>query len=110
MSRKKEMATVSVAGNAGRRHLQHVAADRAAAADRQSRDSFCLYIQMTVAELLPRPISICEIDKEKGALRMVYRVTGEKTGTEAVFRAESGRTDPGDRTTGKWIPIRRSKG
>ena len=30
------------------------------------------------SKLLPRPISICEIDKEKGALRVVYRVTGEK--------------------------------
>ena len=28
------------------------------------------------SKLLPRPISICEIDKEKNALRMVYRVTG----------------------------------
>ena len=30
-------------------------------------------------KLLPRPISICEIDKEKGHLRVVYRVTGENT-------------------------------
>ncbi|MFR4319316.1 MAG: hypothetical protein ACLT2Z_08105 [Eubacterium sp.] len=25
-------------------------------------------------KLLPRPISICQIDKEKGRLRIVYRV------------------------------------
>ena len=25
------------------------------------------------SKLLPRPISLCEIDKEKGALRLVYR-------------------------------------
>ena len=31
------------------------------------------------SKLLPRPISLCEIDKEKGALRLVYRVTGPKT-------------------------------
>ena len=31
------------------------------------------------ATLLPRPISICEIDKEKGMLRMVYRVVGKGT-------------------------------
>lgn len=30
------------------------------------------------SKLLPRPISLCEIDKEKGALRLVYRVTGRK--------------------------------
>lgn len=31
------------------------------------------------SRLLPRPISICEIDKERGALRLVYRVVGEGT-------------------------------
>lgn len=29
--------------------------------------------------VLPRPISICEIDKEKGALRIVYRIAGKGT-------------------------------
>ena len=28
------------------------------------------------SKLLPRPISICEIDKENGRLRIVYRVVG----------------------------------
>ena len=31
------------------------------------------------ATLLPRPISICERDAERGALRIVYRVAGEGT-------------------------------
>lgn len=31
------------------------------------------------AHLLPRPISICEVDKEKGALRLVYRIAGAGT-------------------------------
>ena len=31
------------------------------------------------SRLLPRPISICEIDKEKGLLRIVYRVVGKGT-------------------------------
>ena len=31
------------------------------------------------SRLLPRPISICEIDKEKNALRLVYRVAGKGT-------------------------------
>lgn len=34
------------------------------------------------SRLLPRPISLCEIDREKNRLRVVYRVTGKKTGTE----------------------------
>lgn len=31
------------------------------------------------SKLLPRPISICEVDKEEGTLRFVYRVAGEGT-------------------------------
>lgn len=31
------------------------------------------------ARLLPRPISICELDREAGRLRIVYRVVGEGT-------------------------------
>ena len=31
------------------------------------------------SRLLPRPISICEVDKEKGLLRIVYRVAGKGT-------------------------------
>lgn len=31
------------------------------------------------SKLLPRPISICEIDKERGTLRVVYRVAGKGT-------------------------------
>lgn len=31
------------------------------------------------SRLLPRPLSICEADKEKGALRIVYRVAGAGT-------------------------------
>ena len=33
-------------------------------------------------KLLPRPISLCEIDREQGRVRIVYRVTGKNTGTE----------------------------
>lgn len=31
------------------------------------------------AHLLPRPISICEVDKKNGTLRIVYRIAGEGT-------------------------------
>ena len=42
------------------------------------------------SKLLPRPISICEIDREKNALRLVYRVTGENTGTAEFSKLETG--------------------
>lgn len=40
------------------------------------------------SRLLPRPISLCEIDKEKGALRLVFRVVG--AGTEEFSRLAKG--------------------
>lgn len=43
-------------------------------------------------KLLPRPISICEIDAAKGNLRLVYRVTGKNTGTEWFSRLRAGDT------------------
>lgn len=41
-------------------------------------------------KLLPRPISICQIDAAGGKLRIVYRVTGEDTGTEEFSRLKAG--------------------
>lgn len=38
------------------------------------------------AALLPRPISICETDREKGALRIVYRVAGRGTAEFSTYR------------------------
>src|SRR5699024_11780542 len=46
------------------------------------------------SKLLPRPISICEINKEEGSLRVVYRVTGENTGTEQFSKMKSGEIVP----------------
>ncbi len=40
------------------------------------------------SNLLPRPISICEINKEHGTLRMVYRVVGK--GTEEFSQLKLG--------------------
>ena len=40
--------------------------------------------------LLPRPISICEINKEENAIRLVYRVTGKQAGTSALSKKEKG--------------------
>lgn len=42
------------------------------------------------SRLLPRPISICEIDREMGRLRIVYRVAGK--GTEEFSRLAVGDT------------------
>lgn len=39
-------------------------------------------------KILPRPISICEIDKEAGLLRIVFRIAGE--GTKEIATLDSG--------------------
>ena len=39
------------------------------------------------SKLLPRPISICEIDKENGSLRIVYRVVGYGTKEFSGYKA-----------------------
>ncbi len=38
-------------------------------------------------KLLPRPISLCEIDREQGRLRVVYRVAGEGTKEFSGYQA-----------------------
>lgn len=38
------------------------------------------------SRLLPRPISICEIDKKDGAVRIVYRIAGKGTGEFSTMR------------------------
>lgn len=38
------------------------------------------------SRLLPRPISICEIDKKDGAVRLVYRVAGKGTDEFSYMR------------------------
>lgn len=38
-------------------------------------------------KLLPRPISLCQVDKEKGQLRIVYRVVGAGTSQFSVYQA-----------------------
>lgn len=40
------------------------------------------------ARLLPRPISLCEIDKKQGTLRLVYRIAGKGTREFSFLRAD----------------------
>lgn len=62
------------------------------------------------SKLLPRPISICEIDKAKGNLRVVYRVTGENTGTEQFSKMKAGDTLPIIGPLGNGFPLEQAAG
>lgn len=45
----------------------------------------CIYPK-NKSTLLPRPISICEIDAEQKALRIVYRIAGQGTGEFSTYK------------------------
>ena len=60
------------------------------------------------SRVLPRPISICEIDREQGKLRIVYRVVGK--GTEEFSKASSGDTFEILGPLGNGFPLEEAKG
>lgn len=62
------------------------------------------------SKLLPRPISLCEIDKENGRLRLVYRVTGEGTGTEEFSKLKEGDQIPVLGPLGNGFPVEKAEG
>ena len=58
--------------------------------------------------LLPRPISICEADRENGRLRIVYRVAGK--GTAEFSRYKAGHRIDVLGTLGNGFPLEKAKG
>ena len=58
--------------------------------------------------ILPRPISICEIDKEKKALRIVYRIAGAGTTEFSTYQAGDEVAILG--TLGNGFPLEAGKG
>ena len=62
------------------------------------------------SRLLPRPISLCEIDRENSRLRLVYRVTGAKTGTEEFSRLKAGDAIPVIGPLGNGFPYEKAEG
>lgn len=57
--------------------------------------------------LLPRPISICEIDRARAAIRLVYRVAGG--GTEEFSRMQAGMQIPVVGPLGNGFPQKRER-
>ena len=58
--------------------------------------------------ILPRPISICEIDKEKGTLRIVYRIAGK--GTAEFSQKKAGDTIDILGPLGNGFPMEETEG
>ncbi len=60
------------------------------------------------SRLLPRPISLCEIDREQKRLRLVYRVAGK--GTEEFSRMKAGEEISVLGPLGNGFPLERAEG
>ncbi len=67
----------------------------------------CLYPK-DKSTLLPRPISICEADKEKELLRIVYRVAGKGTAEFSAYK--EGETVEVLGTLGNGFPVEEATG
>ena len=62
------------------------------------------------SKILPRPISLCEIDKENGRLHLVYRVTGQGTGTDEFSQMKAGDIIPVLGPLGNGFPVEKAEG
>lgn len=71
---------------------------------------FLSFYTVDGTKLLPRPISICEIDREREAIRVVYRVTGEHTGTEQFSKLCAGDVIETVGPLGNGFPVDRAQG
>ena len=71
-----------------KRNLQHVDFHESDCGKRRRPASLFLCFRRDGSRLLPRPISLCEIDREGGRLRIVYRVAG--AGTEEFSHLKAG--------------------
>ncbi len=69
---------------------------------------FVAVYPQNAATLLPRPISICEADKEQCRLRLVYRVAGKGTAEFSAYRAGDTLEILG--VLGNGFPIEAAKG
>lgn len=62
------------------------------------------------SKLLPRPISLCEIDRENKRIRIVYRVTGKGTGTEEFSKLHANIAIETMGPLGNGFPLEEAKG
>lgn len=108
MSREKEMATV-VSQEMLADGIFSLWLETKAAAEAKPGQFLSMYTT-DGTKLLPRPISICEIDRERLALRMVYRVTGDKTGTKQFSELKAGDQVPVIGPLGNGFPVEEAKG
>lgn len=69
---------------------------------------FLMVYPKCAATLLPRPISICEAQRDAGRLRIVYRVAGKGTAEFASYRKGDSISIMG--TLGNGFPLEKAAG
>ena len=106
--KKKEQAMVVSQEQIADGIFQYVDSYRGSA-ERQTWTVY-FYVYKGCDKLLPRPISICEINKEDSRLRVVYRVTGENTGTEEFSKLKTGDAIPIIGPLGNGFPFEAAEG
>lgn len=85
MAQKKKVKTTVVSQKEIAENIYDLWLETELASDAYPGQFVAVYPK-NAATLLPRPISICEADKEKGRLRLVYRIAGKGTGEFSSYR------------------------
>ena len=107
---KRNLATVVSQEMHRCRYLQYVDPDRKDCSRLRRPGQFVSLYTKDKSKLLPRPISLCEIDKENKRLHLVYRVTGEGTGTDEFSQLKAGDTLPVLGPLGNGFPVEKAEG
>lgn len=85
MAQKKKIKTTVVSQKEIAENINDLWLETELASDAHPGQFVAVYPK-NAATLLPRPISICEADKEKRRLRLVYRIVGKGTGEFSSYR------------------------
>ncbi len=76
----------------------------------RNQDSLYHFIQMINPKFFPDRSVLCEIDKENGRLHLVYRVTGQGTGTDEFSQMKAGDIIPVLGPLGNGFPVEKAEG
>ena len=107
MAQKKKVKTTVVSQTIIAENIYDLVLETDLAKDANPGQFVCIYPN-NAATLLPRPLSICEVDKDRGRLRLVYRVLGK--GTRELCLYHSGVSIDVLGVLGNGFPIEKAAG
>lgn len=107
MSKKKKVTAIVISQQEIATDIYEMWLQTELAAGAKPGQFLCLYTG-DGGKLLPRPISICEVDGEKRSLRIVYRVAG--AGTREFSGYRSGKEVPVLGCLGNGFPLEAGEG